>query len=186
MIRRLSELVQLGKKHPFCGVCAMLSIFAVIFSLIGWHQLRRLTVLQRKRQSDGEAIIATLNSAPQTRDELAFAKASIQQISNALIIEENLTDNVNYFYNIEGASMAHLDDLRALNVVPSDLGVFYQKIPFSLKVSGTFTEVAAFLQAIETGPRLASINSFSFRKRTGGPLVTADLTLDLLGKNDRK
>lgn len=160
----------------------MLGLVALIGSFVCWYQLRNLNALQQKRQKEGEAVIATVISGPQTRDELTFAKATTERIAKLLIVEENLTDNLNYFYKMEETSRAHLDDLRPLNVVPPEAGIPYQKIPFSLKVSGTFSEVSAFIQAIETGPRLAAVNSFSFRKRAGGPLITADLTVDILGK----
>lgn len=160
----------------------MLGLIAVIGSFMCWYQLRTLNALQQKRQKEGEAVIATVISGPQTRDELAFAKATTERIAQLLIVEENLTDNLNYFYKMEETSKAHLDDLRPLNVIPPEGGIPYQRIPFSLKVSGTFSEVAAFVQAIETGPRLAAVNSFSFHKRAGGPFITADLTVDLLGK----
>jgi Tfp pilus assembly protein PilO len=182
MIRHLSELVALAKRYPFRGFCLALSTILLDTSVILWIHLRTLTALQHKKQTEGEAVTATLISGPQTRDELAYAKETTRRIASTLITEENLTDNVNYFYKLEEISKAHLDDLRPLNVPSSEAGTLYQRIPFSLKASGTFPEVAAFIQALETGPRLAAINSFSFRKRVGGPLVVVDLNLDLLGK----
>lgn len=179
---RLYQIRALVRRYPFCGGCAALSVLLIIFSVGLWFHVRSLAVLQRKRQVEGEAVQLTLIAGPQLRQELAFVRQINQRIADSLISEENLADNVNYFYKIEEESEARLDDLHAFNAPPPDTDSPYKKIPFGLKVSGTFAQVAAFIHAVETGPRLVSINHFSFRKRAGTTLIVADLNLDLLGK----
>ena len=115
------------------------------------------------------------------RQELSFARETIQRITANLASEDNVADNTNYFYNMEEPSKAHVESFRPFNTLPPETGVPYKRIPFGLKVSGTFTQVASFIHAVETGPRLSAITYFSFRKQAGTSLVTVDFNVDLLG-----
>lgn len=182
-MRPFQNLWQLARQYRFCGICAVLSVAFAIGSLALWVRLRSLSKLQHARQVEGEAVQATLISAPQLRQELAIVRQTTQRITDNLASEEALSDNINYFYNMEETSRARLEDTpRQFNVPPPDTGVPYKRIPFGVRVTGTFTQVASFVHAVETGPRLSAITFFSFRKRAGTSLVVADLNVDLLGK----
>lgn len=182
MNRPLKNLWPLARQYPFCGICAVLSVVFALGSVILWWRMHSLSKLQHARQVEGEAVQATLISAPQLRQELAFVRQTMQRITDNLASEENLADNTNYFYNMEEISKAHVEDLRNFNIPPPDTGTPYKRIPFGVRVTGTFTQVASFIHAVETGPRLSAITYFSFRKRPGTSLVVADFNVDLLGK----
>lgn len=182
MTRRFQNLWPLARQYPFCGICAVLIVVFAIGSLVLWLRMHSLAKLQHARQAEGEAVQATLISAPQLRQELAFVRQTMQRITENLASEENLADNTNYFYNMEETSKARVEDLRNFNIPPPDTGIPYKRIPFGVRVTGSFTQVASFVHAIETGPRLSAITYFGFRKRPGTSLVVADLNVDLLGK----
>ncbi len=56
-------------------------------------------------------------------------------------------------------------------------------MPYTLRLSGSYEQIMAYLIAIETGPRLANITAFSFTRRDkDGTGVTLELSLELLGK----
>jgi hypothetical protein len=75
-----------------------------------------------------------------------------RRIEDNLVVEDNLAENLWYFYKIEEQTKAHMLELRPLNTIISDSKALYRRIPFSLRVTGTYEQTAAFLYAIETGP----------------------------------
>jgi Tfp pilus assembly protein PilO len=182
VIRRLQNLWSLAKTYPFCGICGVLSLVFALGSLGFWWQSRVLIGAQVKKQKEADAVRATLISAPQLRQELVFVRQTMAKINEVLASEENLADNINYFYNMEESSKARLDSLQPFNTSSVDTGVPYKRIPFGIKVSGTYTQVTAFIHAVETGPKLSAVTRLVLRKRPDSALVTADFTVDLLGK----
>ena len=178
---RLTHLWGLARRYPFCGVCGIASLVFLLGSLLLWARLHTLSKVQHARQIEGEAVQATLISAPQLRQELAFVQQTMQRITQNLSTEDDLAVNINYFYDMEGPSKARVDDIRPFNSPAPDTGVAYKRIPFGLKVSGTFPQVAAFLHAVETGPRPCAITYFSFRKRPGTATIVVEFNVDLLG-----
>ena len=182
MIRQLQQLWPLARRYPFCGVCAGLSVLLLLGSIATTVWMRSLTKSHRARQAESRAVQATLVSAPQLQQELAFVRQITQRINSTLVSDDNLADNSLYFYNMEEVSHARVEALRNYNVGAPDTGVPYKRVPFGLTVSGTFTQVATFIHAIETGPRLSAITYFSLRRRAGTPLIVAEISVDLLGK----
>jgi len=106
-----------------------------------------------------------------------------RRIEDNLVVEDNLAENLWYFYKLEEQTKARLPELRQLNAPPPDTGSLYKRVPYLLKVTGTYVQVSAFLYALETGPRLANITSFGFRRReANGSMIALDLSIELLGK----
>ncbi|MEO6567681.1 MAG: type 4a pilus biogenesis protein PilO [Opitutaceae bacterium] len=141
-----------------------------------------MTEAQQKKQGDLDAVVAILISAPQLRQELAFAQRTIQQITESLTNEESVVANTNYFLDLADQHEVRLENLRSYSTAPTDSGLGYKKVPFGFKVIGTFPQVAAFIQTVETGPRLSNITFFSFRKTAGASSISVDISVDLLGK----
>src|SRR6266481_4992799 len=105
-----NDLVARGRRHPFCAVCALLSVFLLFVSGFLWFWSRSLSANYRLRQIEGEAVLATLVSGAQVRQELTTLREISQRIDENLVAENNLPENVDYFYRIEERSKARLDD----------------------------------------------------------------------------
>ena len=83
----------------------------------------------------------------------------------------------------EEQTKARLSDLRQLGSTPVESKSPYRLIPYRLRLTGNYEQVVGFLGSLESGPRLAAISSFSFRRRdAGGPAVVLELDVELLGK----
>jgi Tfp pilus assembly protein PilO len=178
------QILALARRFPFGATCcAITGVFLAIASIL-WFQNRQLAVRHRNKQIEGEAVLSTLISAPQLRLELAFTHETIRRITENLSSEEDLQDDVRYFRLIEEQSQARLEDLHSLSAPAPDMGSEYKQVPFNLRVSGNFEQITAFIFGIETGPRLARITYFSFRRRApGSSLIVLELNLNLLGKS---
>jgi Tfp pilus assembly protein PilO len=182
MMRHLQRIWPVARRYPLDAVCSILSIIFLLTSAVLWFRLHSLEKAQQARQEELDKVVATMISAPQLRQELAFAQQTIQRIADNLTDEDSLVANTNYFLTLADRYEVHLDPPRSFNTAPSETGMSYKKIPFGLKVSGTFPQVAAFIHAVETGPRISNITYFSFQKPAGAAQVTVELNVDLLGK----
>jgi len=117
------------------------------------------------------------------RQERLAALEVARRIEDNLVVEDNLAENLWYFYKIEQQTKVHIAELRPTNSVVSDTKSLYRRVPFTIRVTGTYEQTASFLYAIETGPRLAYITSLTFRRTEPDlPLVILEMNVELLGK----
>jgi len=179
----LDQFVPLLRRHTFCAICTGVSLgLAVAIGLLS-QWLARLDIEYRERAQAGEAMLSTLVMGPEMRRELAYVREAVHRTEENLVVESNLAENVWYFYKIEEQTKARLSDLRQLSSTLVDSHSPYRLIPYRLRLTGTYEQVAGFLGSLESGPRLAVINAFSFRRReAGGPAVVLELDVELLGK----
>jgi Tfp pilus assembly protein PilO len=179
----LDQFVPLLRRHTFCAVSTGVSlVLVVVIGLLGQWTVH-LETEYRERAQTGEAMLSFLVTGPEIRRELAYAREAVRRIEENLVVETNLAENVWYFYKLEEQTKARLSDLRQLSSTPIESKLPYRPIPYRLRLTGTYEQVAGFLGRLETGPRLALISAFSFRRRdTGGPAVVLELEVELLGK----
>lgn len=178
-----SRLFSFLRRHAFNAACAGASVVLLIAAWSLWQRQQALAAASHQRTREGEAMLATLVAGPTLRDELAQARDAVQRINANLVVEANLAENLWYFYQMEDQTKARLSDLRQLSPSNLDSPLPYKLIPYSLRITGTYEQVAAFLQRLETGPRLVVIQSFNFsRRESGSPLIGLQLDIGLLGK----
>jgi hypothetical protein len=176
--------IAIVRRHPLsalCGVvCAIcIGISTYIHGNMAWLELEHRQILQ-----DGELDLSTMISGPSVRQERLAALEITHRIEDNLVIEDNLAENLWYFYKIEQKSKAHIAELRPLNSVVTDSRTsYYRRVPFAVRVTGTYEETGAFLYAIETGPRLSNITQLTFRRAEPGSTQTIlEFNVELLGK----
>ena len=169
--------------YRFAAACVILSILCIGATAYLWNDVSDLDDLRDQREKEGEAALQKLVSGPPLRQELDFVRDTTLRIDQNLVVEDNLAENLWYFYKIEEQSKARLRELRQLTSSQPDSDSRYKKIPYSIEVVGTYSQVSSFLRAIETGPHLANISGFSLKRRDpGGMMLSLNLGIDLLGK----
>ena len=179
--------VQLGQwaaRFPFCAACLGLALVLAGTGLWLQFDLVDLTALQQERARDGNQMLVALARGSELRAELAITRAAAQRINENLVVEKNVPENFWYFYKIEQDTQTNLVELQQRAAVLSDSGApaTYKRVPYSLRITGTFNTAIAYLQRLETGPRFCRINSFTIQRQdptTGG--VALQLDLELLG-----
>lgn len=178
-----NEMLPLARRHPFSVACAVVSVISLLASFFLWQDVGTLEATHYVRSQEGEGMLTTLVSGPLLRQELANVRSYTKRIEDNLVLEDNRGENYAYFYDIEGKSKARLTELRQFAAMPVDSGVLYKRIPYTLRVTGPYLQVAAFVQAVENGPRMASITTFNMRRQgAGSALVVVDMSVVLLGK----
>lgn len=180
---QLAAFGALLRRFPFASICVGVLIASGVAAWFLWDDIDTQELARQDRQKEGEATLELLVGGSTQRQELAAVREATRRIEENLIVESNLADNQWYFYRIEEQTKSNLIELHPQNSPPTGDAALYRRIPYSLKVAGTYEQVAAYLLALETGPRLANITSFTFSRRDKDPNALAlELSLELLGK----
>jgi hypothetical protein len=171
------------RRHPLSALCGSV---CVICALASWYihgNMKWLDLEHKQVLQDSDLDLSSMISGPAVKQERLVALEVTHRIEDNLVIEDNLAENLWYFYKIEQQTKAHIAELRPLNSLLSDTKAYYRRIPFSVRVTGTYEQTAAFLYAIETGPRLSYITYLTFRRADPGSLqLILEFNVELLGK----
>lgn len=171
------------RRYPFSVACAMVTLVLAVGAWFLHGTIDELKAVHEERSREGEAMLALLVGGSVQRQELASARETARRIEENLVIESNLAENTWYFFKLEEQTKVRLPQLHQLSSPITDKSPLYKRIPYSLRVVGTHEEVATFLRALETGPRLVNITGFICAKRdVSGTDLALDITLELLGK----
>ena len=177
------QWIAVARRHPLSTLCASICLAC---GLACWYiadNMKWLDLEHKQVMQDADLAQASLISGPSVKQERLAALVVTRQIEDNLVIEDNLAENLQYFYKIEDHTKSHLLELRPLNSTTPDSKSLYRRVPFSVRVTGTYGQVVGFLNGIETGPRLASITTLSLRRHDPASLtLVLDMTVELLGK----
>lgn len=177
------QWIATARRHPLSALCGLI---CVICALTCWYvrgNMKWLELEHKQVIQYGDLDLASMISGPSVRQERLAALEVTRRIEDNLVNEDNLAENLWYFYKVEQQTKAHIAELRPVNSMVSDSRSYYRRVPFAVKVTGTFEQAGAFLYAIETGPRLSYITSLSLRRSEPGSLqVILEFNVELLGK----
>lgn len=182
----LSDFMQwiaVARRNPLSVLCAVVVFICAIVCSYIYSNMKWLDLEHKQAMQDADLAQASLISGPSVKQERLAALVVTRQIEENLVIEDNLAENLQYFYKIEDRTKAHVLELRPLNSTVPDSKSLFRRIPFSIRVTGTYDQVVGFLYGVETGPRLTSVVSMNLRRREPASMtVIMDLNVDLLGK----
>ncbi|HUJ45218.1 MAG TPA: GspMb/PilO family protein [Opitutaceae bacterium] len=182
--RILVRLWQLALRYPFGAAGFVLSLLLAGVSIWLHFDARELEVQQLKRARDGDNMLKFIARGSQLRTELATVHAAAQRITESLVVEKNIPENFWYFYKIEQDTQVKLTELQQRPAPLQDAGTpgTYKRVPYSLKLTGPFRAVVAYLQRLESGSRFGRVNSFQLQRQDpAASNVILQLDLELLG-----
>ena len=172
------------RRWPYSVTCAVIALLAAGGSAY-WQffKVKQLEESLTRRSEEYVVMFTKQVGGKKLEQELADLRVRTKQIEDNLVVESNLAVNLWYFYNLEEQSKAQLPELHQVSSPASDKSAYFRRVPYGLRVLGTYEQVAAFLFSLETGPRLVKITSFNLaRADAAGQTVTLDLNVELLGK----
>jgi len=179
----LMQWLAVVRRHPLSALCAIVCILCACACWYILGNMKWLEIEHKQISQDADLAQASLISGPSVKQERLAALVTTRQIEENLVVEENLAENLQYFYKIENRTKSHVAELRPLNSIISDSKSLYKRVPFEIRVTGTYEQAVGFLYGIETGPRLASVTSLSIRRQEpGGSSVTIDMDVDFLAR----
>ncbi len=144
------QLLGLVRRYPFAVGCAVVTLLSVLAAWYFSGQNEDLESVRRDRAKEGEATHSLLVGGSTQRQELDFVRGIARRIEDNLVVESNLAENAFYFYKFEEQSKVRLPELHPFNSPNTDPSPLFRRVPYTLRVHGTYEQVAAFLFALET------------------------------------
>lgn len=175
-----ANFASLVRRYPHSAFCALLILLLGGASWYLWGQDAELETIYRDRSKEGEAMLTVRVGGLTQRQELDAVREATRRIEDNLVIESNLAENAWYFYRIEEQTKVRLSELHPISSPTTDASSLFKRIPYTLRVTGTYAQTAAFLLALESGERLVNITSFNFARAASG--MALDLNIEVLGK----
>ena len=178
----LEPLFAAGRRHPLAVTVLTVLVVLGTANYFLWQQRDEVTHQHEEVQHKGEAMLLALMDHARITADLATVRDAQQRIDRNLINEGSMAKNLGYFFQMESLSRVRLSQLNQLVSQPSPEGNPFKAIPFSLRVTGSYSQIIRFLRELETGPRLLRIRAFSFvRGDVKNNGLALDLTVELLG-----
>jgi len=181
--RQFTAFLDLTRRYPAGVISLTLSLpLAVAAGIL------RVSVIQAELRHDqlNEQAVQMEEAAAGLRNthaQAATTRAAVQEIDSGTVDEANLAENLWYFYQLEEQTHARISDLHQLNSAAARPDASYKVVPFTLRVAGNYEQVASYLLRLETGHRLARINSYELQRQdSAGNIVMLFLTLDILAR----
>lgn len=178
------QFLDLIRRYPLVTGCVVALLVLGGANYYFYHQRSELARQQDEARRYGEAQLPVLASQPRLAAQNATIVEAVELIERNLLVESDLAENLGYFWQLENASRVRVDQLTQLNG-PIVQGNPFKAVPFSMRVTGSYAQIVAFIRALETGPRLARVDHYEFTRgdaKTGA--VALDLTVELLGGNE--
>ncbi|HEY4302157.1 MAG TPA: hypothetical protein VGM73_14880 [Candidatus Didemnitutus sp.] len=173
----------LMKEYAFVTLCTVVFLGAGTAGYLVRGGLKLMEADHEVVRSEDEIQQKLIAGAANLRADRDAIAAAAQEMTSSLLIEENLADNLGYFYKIEDQSRARISDLHQM---PAPLGAANgtsKSVPFTVNVTGSFAQVFGFLYQLEHGSRLMRITAFTLdRKAQAGDSVVLDLNLEMLAR----
>lgn len=182
MSPQIAAFLALLRRFPLAATCIVITLLCGGAAWWLSEDIDDQELARADRAKEGEAMLDLLVGGSTQRQELAAAREAARRIDDNLVLDD-LANNSWYFYRIEEQTKSHLVEFHPQSSPPGSDTSLYKRVPFTLKVTGSFEQVAGFLLALETGPRLANITAFTFTRRDkDNTALSLDLSVEQLGK----
>ena len=180
---RLRQLLLLAREYLFVSVCLGLIVLAAGVCLYFRQQIATMEQIEARVHEEGSSAFRTIAAAATLRSESAAIATALNEIDTSLVTEDNLADNLNYFYAIEDQTHAAIGDLHQNPSTGNEQERRFKTVPVALSIAGTYGQTAAFLHQIETGARQIKITAFTIhRRQPTGDAVNLALELEMLAR----
>jgi Tfp pilus assembly protein PilO len=179
----LQQFFAAARRYPLAVISLLLLL---VLGGADWFLLQRwgrIALEAERTRQEGEAMFLSLGGHSRIQAQSTEATNALAYIERNLATEADLAGNLDYFYQIEKTTHIQLTNLSQLSSQPASAEAAYLAIPFSLRLSGSYPQILAYLHALETGPRLARVKSYRFAQGgTPAEGLTLDLTVEMLGR----
>jgi hypothetical protein len=164
---------------------AIAAAFVVLVAANAYLYRERHDAAQAHEESRrrGEAMVAFLADRPRIEADVAALRDAARALDDTAVREESKEVNLGYFYRLEKATRVRLNRIDQLNPEPPEPNSPYKSVPVSLRLTGTYRNLLAFIREIETGSRVMRVNSYQFeRVSEGSDELAITLMIDMLAR----
>ena len=180
----LQQFLAVARRYPVAAISSILLVLFGVADYFLWQQRDdRAETYERTRQ-EGETMLLSLNGQARITAQSATVEETLAYIDKNLTLESDLAGNLDYFYQIEKNTRIRLTNLSQLSSQPGGEEEIYRAIPFSLRLTGAYPQVLAFLHELETGPRVLRVKNYRFAQTDAAAAdgLSLDLTVEMLGR----
>ncbi len=178
------------RRYPLAFACAGVALLLAGYALFRGSAVDEAAAeLDAKRGEAQKSERNVLNSA-KIEEHLEALKSHVARLESVLIGVDDVSGNQAFFYRLESSTGVRILVLRptgAARDVPKDAA--YVPAGFNVVVQGTYSQVLAFLHALENGERLYRLIDFAVQRSSDnqsapgvGPQISLNLTLQLLAR----
>lgn len=180
----LQQYLSLARRYPVAIASLALFVILGIGDYFLWKRRDQLAEDYERKHLEGEAMILSLNGQTRVQTQSATIDEALAYIAKNLAAESDLAGNLDYFYQIEKTAKIRLGNLAQLSSQPGGEDEVYRAIPFSLRLTGAYPQILAYLHELETGPRLLRVKNYRFSQTdpTATEGLLLDLTVEMLGR----
>src|SRR4051812_1723880 len=181
-----AELVATFKKHPVGFACGAVCVVCAALLYVRSSKIDDSQAEYEAKSAEKDKILANVRYAEKLPEQVAQIQALTKELEGRLVRSGQLAVNLQYFYKLEAENEVKLIDVRQNNPIKGSK-VLYVGIPYSVGVQGSYKQVVAFLQRLESGPHFCRFTVMSFSKAGGtaadarsAASMTVNLNLELL------
>ncbi|PTX91734.1 hypothetical protein [Opitutus sp. ER46] len=174
------DLVSTFKKHPVTLICGVLSLGLAIGIYVRAGDIPAANQRLDEKTAEARRCALNITNGAQLKEQLDAMIAANQAVEARLIRASDLGINQQFFYKLESESGVKLTDLRQgrLGAVKGSYG----PVTFTVSLDGSYPQVLAFVQALESRAHYCRILTASLVGSRAGAGVSLSLNLELLGR----
>ncbi len=191
MSKAQSAAVLLLQRYPLACVCTAISICLVAGIVFRAGALSEAQATALDQEAEGKRIGRNIRNASGLEDQLKAIHDGVARLESMLIKVDDVSGNQEFFYRLESAAGVSVIILRPAAALKNPTqGSFYQAAGFNVVVEGGYSQVIAFLRALERGPKLHQLTDFTLQRSStekseagaasAAPKVVLNLNLQLL------
>jgi Tfp pilus assembly protein PilO len=178
-----ANLQEFFRRWPYSVTCSAVALVLGGASAYWWFlQVPALRESLTRRTEEKDLTKVKQIGRAFLEQRLAEVKVKTAEIESDLVDPDNLASNLGYFYRIEEETKTQLKTHQLDSPALEKAGDF-RRVPYSLRVLGSFDQIASFVYTLETGKRMGRVTSFNLsRADAAAQAITLDLNVELLGK----
>jgi Tfp pilus assembly protein PilO len=189
MSPQLAAIFAFLRRFLFAVVCTLVIATGGVAAWLLSHDVDEQELVRQERAREGEAMLDLLVGGTAQRQELEVVREAARRIDDNLVLESDLAGNNWYFYKLEEQTRCRLLENRQQSAAGNEHSPLFKRIPWTLRLVGSYQQVAGYLLALETGPRLVRVTAFSLSRNSAGAgavaspnVLSMELSVELLGK----
>lgn len=179
----LQQLIAFARRSPVAviGLVVILVLGGADYFL--WQRQAEFGRRRDRVRQEGEAMQLALAGFNRVHTQLEAVRGALAHVDKHLVTEAELAENLDYFYQIEKKARVRLSDLNQFNSAPITEDHPFRTVPFSMRLTGSYQQVLAFVRELESGPRLLKIRTYRFARAVSAPdAIALELSVELLGR----
>lgn len=176
------KAANLARRFPVATGCVGLGLIGLVAIGFRFGALGEAEALRDQQDAESKKIANNVANAAGIENDLKSIQGAVARLEAMLIKVDDVSSNQAFFYGLESDSGVRMSILRPTGSAKnSPKGAVYSPAGYNVVIEGGYSQVIAFLCAIENGSRLYRLTDFTVQRASqGAEAVVLNLNLQLL------